>query len=167
MDIKLLRSFMPEKVSFGTNLEMNDGRWITTEYYRHTYFQTEDQYVEVIFGWNPDWDCYELAFRTILKYKVDPAHGFRDIDLLATFVPDEDMTLDANRATYVFRKVTYVALTQIDRYQKIGFHGATQYLDRVYTRLARMKYLKDMLAKLNMHVIQDGVYIFFETKPGL
>lgn len=159
MEINLLRSFIPERVDFGLNKDTNDGVWLNNaEFGDMTMFQTKDQYVLVIFNWNVFMQCVELSFMTALKSKVPDPMFFMEY---ATYVPDEDMTLDPNRATDVFRKVTYVALTQLDKHDRIGFYGATDYLDRVYTRLVKMPYVNKMLADRGLEPSQEGKFIFF------
>lgn len=159
MEINLLRAFIPEKVAFGLNYDTNDETWLlNSEFGDMTMFQTKDQYVLVIFNWNPFMNAVELSFMTALKSKVPNPSYFMEY---ATYVPDEDMTLDPNRATDVFRKVTYVALTQLNKHDRIGFYGATEYLDRVYTRLVKMDYVKRMLADRGLEASQDGKFIYF------
>lgn len=159
MEINLLRSFIPEKVDFGLNKETNDGIWLNNEEFGDmTMFQTKEQYVLVIFNWNEFMQCVELSFMTALKSKVPDPMFFMSA---ATYIPDPDMTLDPNRATDVFRKVTYVALTQLENHDRIGFYGATEYLDRVYSRLINMSYVQKMLAERGLEPSQDGKFIFF------
>jgi len=46
--IEILRSFMPEEVSYGTNDAMDNSEWnCDTPRGKYTYFQTDDQIVKV------------------------------------------------------------------------------------------------------------------------
>lgn len=159
MEINLLRSFIPEEVEYGIDRYMSDKGWASIDGVGDiTIFQTNDQYVVVIFNWNPFLNSVELSFMTVLKSKTKSPFDLMDY---ATYVPDPDMTLDPNRGTDVFRKVTYIVMQAIDRYNQVAFYGATEYLDRVYSRLVKMEYVQRMLHDHGLESSQDGKVIYF------
>lgn len=161
MHINLLRSFYPQPVHFGSNEAMDNEEWIiVSEELRYTWFKTKDQYIVVIYSYNPYWNCFELSFKTVLQSKV-VGKSFEEMQQHVCYLPDIDMPIDPNRATDVFRKVTFIASSQFNKYDKVGFTGATEYLDRVYTRLARLQYAKTMLKQFGMSIYQDNQDIFF------
>lgn len=157
--IKLLRSFVPEEVSFDSNESMDNRQWTPTFIGYVTFFQTEDQIVKVIISYNYEWGCHELSFKTVLKYKVS---NLLEVELNCSYFPDTDMKLEPNRATNMFRNVVYVALSRITTFECIGFNGATPYLDRVYGRLYRLGYFGELLKKYSYSITNEGRNIFLK-----
>ncbi len=159
MEINLLRAFKPEEVAYGLDRDTSDKMWATIDGIGDvTLFQTKDQYILVIFSWNPILKSVELSFMTSLKSKVISPFDFMEY---ATYIPDEDMPLDPNRGTDVFRKVTYIVMQAIHKYDQIAFYGATPFLDRVYTRVANMGYIQTLLADHGLVSSQDGKVVYF------
>lgn len=140
--LNFLRSFIPEKCRFGNDFPFSNEEWSQYCNDIFTLFETSDQYIKVIFSYNPQWKCTELSFKSILK---DKAKNIDDIIALSSYLPDLDMTLDANRGTEVFRKVVFVAFSKIQNFDKIGFNGATPFLDRIYSRLNNLEYFKYLI----------------------
>jgi hypothetical protein len=160
MKIELLRSFVQAKTSYGNNEAMDNCLWEDFGDIKFTYFQVDDLVVQVIFSKNPLWNCTELSFRTVLKNKVS---SLNEVNLFSSYLPDFDMPLNCNRATHVFRNVVYIAFQKLKEYGDIGFNGASPFLDKLYSRLSRMKYFIDF-TKENGYNIEKNVRDIFLRK---
>jgi len=55
-----------------------------------------------------------------------------------------------------------LTLLGISEYDTVGFNGATPYLDRVYSRLSKMKYFNELIKSKTYTVKKEGRDIFLE-----
>lgn len=156
-EINILRAFMPQTVVFGTDPEMINGQWLQQGSTHTTWFKSDDLYVQVMFVRNAEWGCAELLFKTALRdisQPVDPR------GLFFSLLRDPRLPEDANRATRIFRQVINVALTRIGQFDRIGFNGEHAKLDRIYSRLGRLRYVDDLAKVYGFELEKHGRDIF-------
>lgn len=154
MDIELLRSFVPEETPFGTDYLCSNGKWDDSDScFQYTFFKTKEQLVQVVFSFNEEYDCMELVFMTAQLNIIGAPLGFNRPDL----------PVDPNRGTHMFRMVTHVIYNKLPQFKRIVFYGANEYLDRIYTMVARLPYVQKQLFEKDFFAYQVGKFIFFES----
>lgn len=157
--IELLRAFIPQRVQYGSN--GTNGEWKALEDGFATCFIYQELAVLVLLRMNKGWGCHELIFMTARLDKLSEL-SVEALLVEAELLRPAGLSRNPNRATAIFRHVTYVALTMLPQIKIVGFNGAIPKLDRIYGRLAHLCYFRRLLRRHGFEYIirwQRNVYV--------
>lgn len=151
--IGLLRAFIPQKIEYGTNGTNNQGQPLEDGF--ATCFIHQELAVLVLLRINEGWGCHELIFMTARLDKLSEV-SVEALLVEAELLRPAGLSRNPNRGTAIFRKVTYLALTMLSQIKIVGFNGAIPQLDRIYGRLANLRYFRRLLRKHGFNTSSAG-----------